>query len=86
MAPDISDYFGFGSSQLPTHRSDVTTCSCVRCKQTRGMMDGLKAQAEAVKFILWLKWLRWRTRKRRKHWPSVARANKKKLERGELNG
>jgi hypothetical protein len=58
MMTDISDYFGFGWSKLPAHR-DVTTCPCKGCQRTRGVMSGLQAQSEAVRFILYLKWLRW---------------------------
>ena len=84
--PDIADYFGYGKSKLPAHRIDVTICPCMRCRAIRGIGSGLVAQSEAVRFILWLKWLKWRTEKRRKHWPSVARANKRKLDREETYG
>ena len=59
LMADILDYFGYGPSKMPAHRSDVTTCPCKRCKQTRGIGDGLLAQSEAVRFILYLKWWKW---------------------------
>ncbi len=62
----IEDYFGFGKSKLPAHRGDVTTCPCMRCKKTRGIRDGLMAQSEAVRFVLWLKWLKWLVNRERK--------------------
>ncbi|KKL89789.1 hypothetical protein LCGC14_1911120 [marine sediment metagenome] len=51
---------------MPAHRGDVTTCPCRRCKQTRGIGDGLLAQSEAVKFILYLKFLKWVVKRDRK--------------------
>ena len=84
--PDIADYFGFGQNKLPAHRSDVTTCPCARCKKTRGIGDGLKAQSEAVRWVLYLKWLFWKAKRERRHWPKTYRANRKKLEKEEVNG
>ena len=71
MAPDISDYFGYGSNKLPAHR-DVTTCPCKGCNKTRGVQSGLQAQSEAVRFILYLKWWKW----------LVKRDSKKQKEKG----
>ena len=59
MTPDIWDYFGFGMSKLPTHRGDVTTCPCMRCRKTRVIGDAILAQSEAVRFILNLRFLKW---------------------------
>ena len=67
--PDSSDYFGYGPSKRPSHRTDVTTCPCKGCNKTRGVQSGLQAQAEAVRFILYLKFMKWlvkRDRKKRK--------------------
>ena len=57
--PDIWDYFGYGMSKIPTHRSDVTTCPCTRCRKTRGIGDAILAQSEAVRFVLNLRFLKW---------------------------
>jgi hypothetical protein len=54
----IEDYFGYGPSKLPACR-DVTTCPCTRHRRIRGVMSGLQAQSEAVRFILYLQWFRW---------------------------
>ena len=62
--PDIADYFGFGRSKMPAHRSDVTTCPCKGCMKTRGIGSMLQAQSEAVRFILNLKFMKWRVERR----------------------
>jgi hypothetical protein len=59
MMPDIADYFGYGKSKMPAHRSDVTICPCMRCRCIRGIGDGLLAQSEAVRFVLRLKFVKW---------------------------
>ncbi len=59
MMTDIADYFGYGRSKLPVHRSDATTCPCKGCQKTRGVMSGLQAVGETFRFILWLRWLHW---------------------------
>ncbi len=78
MPPDIADYFGFGKSKLPAHRSDVTNCPCMRCRCTRGIGDGLLAQSEAVKSIIFLRWLRWVVNRDRKDWPKVWKVDRRK--------
>ena len=64
---NIYDYFGdyFKQFRGQSHRGDITTCPCTDCKRIRGIGDGLKAQTEAARFVLFLRWLRWRFRKER---------------------
>ena len=65
LSPDIADYFGFGRSKMPAHRSDVTTCPCMNCRKTRGVGSMLKEQSKLVRLILWLKYMRWKFTKER---------------------
>lgn len=81
--PNFLDYFGFGPSKIPAHRGDVTTCPCKRCMKIRGVRDGLRAQTEAVRFVLHLRWWRWIVTQRRKHWPAIHTADREKLEKEE---
>ena len=49
----------YHGSSRPVHSSGATTCLCPDCKRKRGIADGLRAQSEAVRFILHLKFLKW---------------------------
>ena len=79
--PDAADYFGYGRSKRPGHRSDATTCPCLDCRKIHGIQYAFRAQAEAIRLIFHLRWWRWIAGERRKHWLAINRADTEKLEK-----
>ena len=57
-APNFWDYFGYGGNKIPVHRT-ATTCPCARCRKSRIIGGALRAQSEAVGFVLHLRFLKW---------------------------
>ncbi len=86
---NIFDYGagGYGSKyKPPVHRTDVTTCPCRGCKQTRGAGSGLKAMFEAIRQVMFLKWMLWKVKRSRAHWPATHTVDPEKLEKEEFDG
>ena len=86
---NISDYDygagGYGSKyKPPVHRTDVTTCPCRGCKQTRGTGNALKIMFGEIRWIMYLKWLLWRVKRLRNHWPATHTADPDELEMEDL--
>ena len=56
--PNFWDYFGYGENKIPVHRT-ATACPCARCRKNLMIGGALKAQSEAVGFVVRLKFIKY---------------------------
>ncbi len=71
LGQEPEDYYSGSDLLSPTHQTNVSACPCFVCVRKRVAGFAIRAQTEAVRFILHLRWLRWVTKRDRKDWPGL---------------